>query len=55
MIYVSKEEFEKIKKRVPDVRMTITSKNGKAKRKKRWIEEDPEVLAVLEQIRSNNK
>ena len=53
MIFVTKEEFEKIKAKIPDVRMTITSKYHKAKRKKRWVEEDPAVLAVLEEIRSN--
>jgi hypothetical protein len=53
MIFVTKEEFEKIKEKIPDVRMTITSKYHKAKRKKRWIEEDPAVLEVLNQIRNN--
>ena len=51
MVYVTKEEFEKIKERIPDARMTITSKQHKARRKKRWIEEDPAVLAVLASIR----
>lgn len=53
MIFVTKEEFEKIKEKIPNVRMTITSKYHKAKRKKRWIEEDPNVLAVLEEIRNS--
>lgn len=51
MIYVTKEEYEAIKKKIPNVHMTITSKYHKAKRKKRWIEEDPNVLAVLAEIR----
>lgn len=53
MIFVTKEEFEKIKEKIPNVKMTITSKYHKAKRKKRWIEEDPNVLAVLEEIRNS--
>lgn len=55
MVYVTKEEFEKIKQKFKNVRMTITSKQGKAKRKKRWIEEDPNVLSLLEEIRSEYK
>lgn len=50
---MTKEEFEKIKAKIPDVKMTITSKYHKTKRKKRWVEEDPAVLAVLKEIRNN--
>lgn len=51
MIFVTQSEYEEIKKSVPDVRMTITSKEKKSKRKKRWIEEDPKVLKIIEELR----
>lgn len=53
MIFVTKEEFEEIKKSIPSVRMTITSKEKKSKRKKRWVEEDVNVMREIERIRNN--
>ena len=37
MVFVTLNEYEEIKKKIPNVRMTITSKEKKSKRKKRWI------------------
>lgn len=53
MVFVTKEEYDSIKKSIPDVRMTITSKEKKSKRKKRWVEEDVNVMRELERIRNN--
>lgn len=52
MVFVTQSEYEKIKKVIPEVRMTITSKEKKSRRKKRWIEEDARVMKELERIRS---
>lgn len=52
MVFVTKQEYEEIKKSIPNVRMTITSKDKKSRRKKRWVEEDANVMRELERIRS---
>lgn len=51
MLYVTKDEFKQIKEKIPNIRMTITSKDKKAKRKKRWVEEIPEVIDIINKIR----
>lgn len=53
MVFITKSEYEEIKKVIPDVRMTITSKAKKSRRKKRWVEEDVNVMKELERIRNN--
>lgn len=52
MVFVTLNEYEEIKKKIPNVRMTITSKEKKSKRKKRWIEEDERVMQELNRIRN---
>lgn len=53
MVFVTLNEYEEIKKKIPGVRMTITSKQKKSNRKKRWIEEDERVMKELERIRNS--
>lgn len=52
MICISKEEAKQIRKIMPNVFIMRTMKQ-KSGRGKRYIEENPKVLAFLEQIRTN--
>lgn len=51
MVYVTKTEFETLKAKFPNLRSTTTSKDKGAKRKKRFVEEYPEVLKAIEDLR----
>lgn len=51
MVYVTKSEYESLRAKFPNLRSTITSKDKNAKRKKRWVEEYPEVLKAIEDLR----
>lgn len=51
MVYVTKSEFGTLKAKFPNLRSTTTSKDKNAKRKKRWVEEYPEVLKAIEELR----
>lgn len=53
MVYVTKSEFEALKMKFPNIRSTITSKEKKSKRKKRFVEEYPEIVKAIEELRSN--
>lgn len=52
MVLVTKSEYEKLKERFPKLRSTTTSKQKSSKRKKRFVEEMPEILKMLEQLRA---
>lgn len=51
MVYVTKSEFETLKAKFPNLRSTTTSKDKGAKRKKRFVEEYPEILKAIEDLR----
>lgn len=51
LVYVSKTEFEKLKEQFPNLRWTTTNKQKNASRKKRFVEEFPEILKAIEELR----
>lgn len=51
MVYVTKTEFEILKTKFPNIRSTITGKDKGSKRKKRFVEEYPEILKAIEELR----
>lgn len=51
MVYVTKSEYEVLKEKFPQIRTTITSKDKGSRRKKRYVEEYPEILKAIEDLR----
>ena len=51
MVYVTKTEFEILKKKFPDLRFVITNKQKNSKRKNRFVEEYPEVINAIKDLR----
>ena len=51
MVYVTKTEFETLKKKFPNLRFVITSKQKNSKRKNRFVEEYPEVINAIKDLR----
>lgn len=51
MIYVSKTEFVKLKEQFPNLRWVTINKQKNSSRKKRFVEEFPEVIKAIEELR----
>lgn len=51
MVFVTKFEYEVLKEKFPKLRYTITNKDKESKRKKHYVEEYPEILKAIEELR----
>lgn len=55
MIQVTQAEAEYIRKRIPGVKVIVTSRGKNARQKKRWAEESGDVFRVLRRLRNKDK